>query len=629
MNLARWRSTGPPSAEREEMIPLRERAAILEVLRASFAALVVVFCGAVPTLAEAHRWLILAVSISYPILAWIPQVLRRPERRRILGLLQASLLLDGIYVAWVMLMTGGTESPFRFFIYAHIVAVTLVASYRTGLKIALWHTLLYLLLFQAATGGFLPATHSPFVDGTSASTVAGLVIFFRVCGFWMVAFAAAAFSALNERELRAQKIDLQQLTDWVAEADPLTSTADIATTLLHRLQTTFGFERGVVIASPKDDLRLIGSLGVTNQDPVEPGLDGVMDRAWANRMMVPVSRLDPVTDPRLTALLPDAKNVLVVPLFAERGYRLGVIALEHPRGDHIKRWILDVIGQFSTHAAMVLHGAWLNETIRGQLLEIEELKDQVIEQNLSLEARVAEQTEELRGMVTELRKADAHRRDLMAHIVTAQEEERERIAGDVHDDPVQRIVALNMRLQLHRRTLKEAEQIDTVDLLLGSVQSCIHSLRHLLFALRPPILDERGLGSAIREYLQEKEPDFEYQIEDLVGSRLAGEPLIVAYRIAQEALANAYKHAHATNVSVRIAEEDGGLLVQIQDDGVGFPGEIPRISERGHMGVSSMRERAELQGGWCEISSLPQGGASVRFWIPASAAKPLPKASSA
>lgn len=66
-------------------------------------------------------------------------------------------------------------------------------------------------------------------------------------------------------------------------------------------------------------------------------------------------------------------------------------------------------------------------------------------------------------------------------------------------------------------------------------------------------------------------------------------------------------------------EQDGGLHVQVQDDGVGFAGEVPRVSARGHMGISSMRERAELQGGWCEISSLPGGGATVKFWVPGGA----------
>jgi signal transduction histidine kinase len=239
-----------------------------------------------------------------------------------------------------------------------------------------------------------------------------------------------------------------------------------------------------------------------------------------------------------------------------------------------------------------------------------------VAQNLSLEAQVAEQTRELQTMVHELQQVNEHRRGLLEHIVTAQEEERSRIAGDVHDDPVQRIVALNMRLQLLRRVLEEPEQVEVVDRLLDSARGCISSMRHLLFELRPPILDERGLGAALREYLQEREPDFTYRVADLVESRPPSRSVIVLYRIAQEALANVYKHAEADNVEVTIAEDAGGLLVTIQDDGVGFAGEVPMVNAPGHMGLSSMRERAELQGGWCEILSLPDNGTTVRFWIP-------------
>ncbi|MBA3690375.1 MAG: hypothetical protein H0W82_03040 [Actinobacteria bacterium] len=72
-----------------------------------------------------------------------------------------------------------------------------------------------------------------------------------------------------------------------------------------------------------------------------------------------------------------------------------------------------------------------------------------------------------------------------------------------------------------------------------------------------------------------------------------------------------------------IAEQDGGLLVQVQDDGVGFAAEIPRVSALGHMGLSSMRERAELQGGWCELWSVPAGGPTVRFWLSVTSERPV------
>jgi signal transduction histidine kinase len=619
-------STSPETSvrdpRREELLPLRERAALLEVVRAVFAFLIIGAAVFVPGTAGMHRLAIILVSLAYLAVSAAPQALARMGRHRVLGLLQASLLVDGLFLAWVMLQTGGTESPFRILVCVHIVAVTLAASYRTGLKIAFWHTLLYLLLLEAARGGILPVSGRQITDGVVGGSVAGIVIVFRVCGIWLIAFATAAFSAQNERDLRSQKIDLQHLSDWVADVDRLTSTEEIAGTLLDKLQLVFGFPRGVLLASPQDDLELLGCLGVDRPETLEPGLDAVMERAWSTREVVAVAALDPDEDPRLRSLLPEARNVLVMPMFADRGYRVGIVALEHPQSDQIQTWMVGMIQQFTTHAAMALHSAWLMETIQAQLSEIKRLKDRVMAQNLGLEAQVAEQTRELQSMVHELQEVNEHRRGLLEHIVTAQEEERARIAGDVHDDPVQRIVALNMRLQLLRRVLDDPEQVEVVDRLLESAQSCINSMRHLLFELRPPILDERGLGAALREYLREREPDFAYRVDDLLESRPPSRSLIVLYRIAQEALANIYKHAEAEHVEVTIAEDDGGLLVTIQDDGVGFAGEVPKVSAPGHMGLSSMRERAELQGGWCEILSLPDNGTTVRFWIPPEASTP-------
>jgi signal transduction histidine kinase len=609
--------------QRDEMVPLQERAAFLEVVRLAFALMVIAVALLAHGVAARNRLVLVLASVIFLVVAAAPQALARLGRHPMLGLLQASLLLDGLYLAWVMLETGGTESPFRILVYVHIVAVMLATSYRTGLKIAFWHTLLYLLLFEAARGGFLPANGQPLADGVTHGSVPGIVIAFRVTGIWLVAFATAVFSAQNERELRSQKIDLQQLSEWVADVDHLTSAEEIAGTLLDRLHLVHGFHRGVLLASPQGALEVVGSLGVQPPEAFGPGLDRVMEDAWARREAVAVAELDPGENPRLTGLLPEASNVLVVPMFADRGYRVGLLVLEYPQGDRIKTWAVSMVRQFATHAAMALHGTWLLETIQDQLSEIKELKDRVVMQNVSLEAQVAEQTQELRDMVKELRQVDEHRRDLLGHIVKAQEEERERIAGDVHDDPVQRIVALNMRLQLLRRVLEDPEQIEVVDRLLESAHSCIQSMRHLLFELRPPVLDEQGLGAALREYLQQREPDFTYRVEDLLKTQPPSQSLIVLYRIAQEALANTYKHAEAANVEVTIREEDGGLLVQIQDDGVGFSGEIPSVSAPGHMGLSSMRERAQLQGGWCEISSLPGNGTTVRFWIPAGASLQL------
>src|SRR4029453_5517307 len=101
-----------------------------------------------------------------------------------------------------------------------------------------------------------------------------------------------------------------------------------------------------------------------------PGKHRVTERAWNERRAPLVSRLDPESDPRLAALLPGARNILVVPLLVDRGFRLGVVAVEHPnRRGQIKRWMVVLVEQFATHGALTLQNAWLLDELERKLEE--------------------------------------------------------------------------------------------------------------------------------------------------------------------------------------------------------------------------------------------------------------------
>ena len=111
------------------------------------------------------------------------------------------LLADGLYLAIAMYATGGTSSPLRFLVYLHLVAVTLLASYRTGLKIALWQSLLLLVFLYAQAAGLLPP-----VDVQAGATVtADALPVVNLTAYWVFALATSLFSAMNERELRQRR----------------------------------------------------------------------------------------------------------------------------------------------------------------------------------------------------------------------------------------------------------------------------------------------------------------------------------------------------------------------------------------------------------------------------------------
>ncbi len=225
--------------------------------------------------------------------------------------------------------------------------------------------------------------------------------------------------------------------------------------------------------------------------------------------------------------------------------------------------------------------------------------------------------EELSRSLAELRRLDRERRRLIGRIVEAQEEERRRISDDIHDDSVQVMAAAAMRLQPLRREASD-EQLEVIDRLESTINESIRRLRHLMFELRPPALDREGLAAAIRTYLTESaaDTDLDFQVE----SDLPAEPPVstrtIAYRIVQEALANVRKHANAERVQVRLSAADGGLLVHVVDDGVGFDPDEVGVERPGHVGFTAMRERAEVAGGRWQVESSPGNGTVVEFWIP-------------
>src|SRR5207247_9370237 len=132
-----------------------------------------------------------------------------------------------------------------------------------------------------------------------------------------------------------------------------------------------------------------------------------------------------------------------------------------------------------------------------------------------------------------------------------------------------------------------------------------------LVGLPPPILDEEGLGPALRYFWDSSEIDAAWAVEDELDTEPSTQTRVILYRIAQEALTNARKHAHADEISVKLQERDGGVWMEISDDGVGYTPEGSVVAEPGHLGSAAMRERADMAGGWCILRSLTGVGATL------------------
>jgi signal transduction histidine kinase len=167
--------------------------------------------------------------------------------------------------------------------------------------------------------------------------------------------------------------------------------------------------------------------------------------------------------------------------------------------------------------------------------------------------------------------------------------------------------------------LTNTEQLRVLEELEETVVLSIARLRHLLFELRPPVLDREGLAPAIRVYLEElhKETGLAYEIDNRLLMEPPEDTRRILYRITQEALTNVRKHARARRVTVLLDEEERGFRIRVRDDGQGFSMEEPEQQAPGHLGFTAMRERAELAGGWWRVASSPRQGTAVEFWLPA------------
>jgi signal transduction histidine kinase len=204
-----------------------------------------------------------------------------------------------------------------------------------------------------------------------------------------------------------------------------------------------------------------------------------------------------------------------------------------------------------------------------------------------------------------------------SEVVTAEEELRRRILSDIHDDTLQVLAEVAIRLDMLRTNHPELDQEEAFRDLGTSVRDAMDRLRSLMFNLGPADLDRRGLGSTLRrlvDVMQGRDAQIEFRLEDALDTEPAGEIRIALYRIAQEALTNVRKHAYAHSVQIVLDGTDGGVLMRISDDGKGFRVNEPAPS---HYGLTMMRERAEAEGGWLRVLSAPGAGACIECWLPA------------
>jgi signal transduction histidine kinase len=235
-------------------------------------------------------------------------------------------------------------------------------------------------------------------------------------------------------------------------------------------------------------------------------------------------------------------------------------------------------------------------------------------------AKVADQT--IRSLFHFLQDRDEDRTRLLRRSNAAIEQERNRIARDLHDGPVQGVSAASLSLEAALLMIKSGDVEHGTDVLVKIRQELAgeaDALRQLMAGLRPPVLEERGLMPALRETVARFETDtgivssFEGDLKRPVPRDVE----TLAYRVVQESLTNIGKHARATTVTVHLDIDGTQLRVEVEDDGQGFETARARDYLRsGRVGLASMRERVELASGTFNLRSSPGRGTVVTALIP-------------
>jgi signal transduction histidine kinase len=228
---------------------------------------------------------------------------------------------------------------------------------------------------------------------------------------------------------------------------------------------------------------------------------------------------------------------------------------------------------------------------------------------------------ERRNIIKVLQNTNAQVHQLAGQLITAQEEERRRVARDLHDQVGQSLTTVKINLDTVRMGNHAPDTAALLDEGSALVDGAIEQVRDLSVLLRPAMLDDLGLEPALRSLLNAQSKRAGYQVSFKARGlqpRPSREVETICYRIAQEALTNVARHAQAKHVQLEIVAGDGRLVMTLQDDGVGFdvPAKQAGATAGASMGLLSMAERARLGGGELRIVSSHARGATIHLELP-------------
>ncbi len=205
-------------------------------------------------------------------------------------------------------------------------------------------------------------------------------------------------------------------------------------------------------------------------------------------------------------------------------------------------------------------------------------------------------------------------------LIKAQEEERKKIARELHDEIGQALTAIKINLEILRKKL-DPNLLSYIEDSINLIDKTIDQVRNLSLNLRPSLLDDLGLSPSLKWYIEKGKNRSNLNIEyifDFDQEKINKDLAIVIFRIIQESIINIIKHAQAKNVFLEVKEEEKNIIINIKDDGIGFDAENiwEKVKEGRALGILGIKERVELFNGKMELKSKRGEGTEIRVVLP-------------
>lgn len=289
----------------------------------------------------------------------IHRVLSRKTKRRLIFFVDLMLIIDGIYIATVLSGSGDARSTFIFLAYAHIVSVTLLIGFRTGLKMALWQSLLLFSIHYLALAGIV---HSTGFSELKDQTLGRQLEVAQVLALWIVAICTATFAGINERELRRRKGELTLIADLSSAVERTRRPADILQLLVKATVDQLSCKRSMAVCIVSGNALVVNGeiSAVANKVESVRELGGLIQQCADENRPILVKRIHANENPLLAEYLEDASNISLIPMVAE-GECVAVLATEWGERNkkRVTRPMIDLLSSIAGRVALSLSNTLL------------------------------------------------------------------------------------------------------------------------------------------------------------------------------------------------------------------------------------------------------------------------------